>query len=218
VTWVQAVGHNVIGFLKGTEPTFDLEKEETIILAAQLDTFGEIPESLADEEAQREPWSITFAEREPIKVRFKNSGFVAVVRANEFTSGDRRVSPMVVTVKYRLAKTATGLIAKREEEIEVLPPDIFDAIQAGQQARRMSVREQTGASVLRRRFSALFEPTIEVEEIVPPGRLEKLGPMITTQVTADEGWLVLGWKRADQTTLASTFRIPAQQASAAQQP
>jgi len=43
ILWAPATGHNVIGYLKGTDPTFELEKEETIILAAQLDTFGEIP-------------------------------------------------------------------------------------------------------------------------------------------------------------------------------
>ncbi len=44
VLWESAAGFNVIGFLKGTQPTFDMEKEESIILAANLDSFGEVPE------------------------------------------------------------------------------------------------------------------------------------------------------------------------------
>jgi hypothetical protein len=44
VLWESAAGCNVFGFLKGTAPTFDMEKEESLILAANLDSFGEIPE------------------------------------------------------------------------------------------------------------------------------------------------------------------------------
>lgn len=43
VTWARATGRNVIGFLKGTEPTFELGREEVIVLAAPLDSFGEFP-------------------------------------------------------------------------------------------------------------------------------------------------------------------------------
>jgi hypothetical protein len=43
ITWRPAVGRNVIAFLPGTAPTFELELEETIILGANLDTFGEFP-------------------------------------------------------------------------------------------------------------------------------------------------------------------------------
>ncbi len=44
ITWTRATGRNVIGFLKGTAPTFELGKPEVIVLAAPLDTFGDIPE------------------------------------------------------------------------------------------------------------------------------------------------------------------------------
>ena len=43
VNWTRHVGRNVIGFLKGSDPVFNLKKDEVIILAARLDTFGEIP-------------------------------------------------------------------------------------------------------------------------------------------------------------------------------
>ena len=44
IVWEAATGRNVFGFIKGTGPTFDLEKEECLILAANLDSFGEVPE------------------------------------------------------------------------------------------------------------------------------------------------------------------------------
>ena len=41
--WERASGHNVIAFVRGTDPTFFLEKEETLLLSAPLDSFGEVP-------------------------------------------------------------------------------------------------------------------------------------------------------------------------------
>jgi len=43
VVWESNVGHNVAGFLKGTDPVFSHEKDEVIILAANTDSFGEVP-------------------------------------------------------------------------------------------------------------------------------------------------------------------------------
>ena len=43
ITWTRETGRNVIGFLKGTDPTFELGREEIIVLAAPLDSFGEFP-------------------------------------------------------------------------------------------------------------------------------------------------------------------------------
>ena len=44
VTWTREIGRNVIGYLKGSNPTFDLGREEAIILSAPLDSFGDFPE------------------------------------------------------------------------------------------------------------------------------------------------------------------------------
>jgi len=43
INWERVTGRNVIGYLKGTDPVFNFKKEEVMILAARLDTFGEIP-------------------------------------------------------------------------------------------------------------------------------------------------------------------------------
>ncbi len=159
------------------------------------DIFGKVPERFEREDADREPWSITFARQRPVTVRFRKNQFVVVIRATEFTSGDRRVTPMTIRATYRLEHTTTALRATRSGDLEVLPPDIYDAIEAGKPARRMSVREQTGAALLRRRFANIFEPQLEVDRWVLPGRLERLGPLGPTQAAADQGWLIIGWRR-----------------------
>ncbi len=43
VVWESAVGRNVFAFLPGTDPVFSQEKDETIILASNIDSFGEVP-------------------------------------------------------------------------------------------------------------------------------------------------------------------------------
>ena len=43
VTWQHAVAHNVIGFIPGTAPTLALKQDEALVLAANLDTYGEVP-------------------------------------------------------------------------------------------------------------------------------------------------------------------------------
>ena len=44
VTWQRATGRNVFGFIGGKAPLFDLGKEEVLLIAAPLDTFGEVPQ------------------------------------------------------------------------------------------------------------------------------------------------------------------------------
>ena len=44
IVWEGARGRNVFGFVKGTQPTFEMEKEESLVMAANLDSFGEVPE------------------------------------------------------------------------------------------------------------------------------------------------------------------------------
>lgn len=43
IQWRPATGHNVIGLIPGTNPVFSLEQEEVVVLAAPMDSFGEIP-------------------------------------------------------------------------------------------------------------------------------------------------------------------------------
>ena len=43
ITWKRTVGRNVIAFLPGTAPTFELALEEAIVIGVNLDTYGEFP-------------------------------------------------------------------------------------------------------------------------------------------------------------------------------
>ena len=43
VRWESRTGRNVIAFIKGTKPKFTLDQPETTVVAATLDTWGEVP-------------------------------------------------------------------------------------------------------------------------------------------------------------------------------
>ncbi len=43
IVWKRATGRNIIAFLPGTDPVFELGREEVILVGANLDSFGEFP-------------------------------------------------------------------------------------------------------------------------------------------------------------------------------
>ncbi|MBN1864627.1 MAG: FtsX-like permease family protein [Victivallales bacterium] len=43
-SWAPAVGNNVIALIRGTEPVFDMNAEEAIVIATHIDSFGEVPD------------------------------------------------------------------------------------------------------------------------------------------------------------------------------
>ena len=43
IVWQTVPGRNVLAFFRGTDPKYQLEKDELIVVAANLDSFGEIP-------------------------------------------------------------------------------------------------------------------------------------------------------------------------------
>ena len=42
--WAPATGRNILGFIQGTDPVFAQGKEELILIAANLDAYGEVPQ------------------------------------------------------------------------------------------------------------------------------------------------------------------------------
>jgi hypothetical protein len=150
--------------------------------------LGPLAKQLPAAPPDREPFSITFSEQ-PVTVRFADHGFRVTISGKEFTSGDREYEGMDTTAVYRLEKTAVGLKAVRQGEIESFPPGFVRG------RDRLGVRQQTQRRLLARRFSKFFPPTMELGPVKLPGDLAKVGELHTTQADADAGWLALAWRR-----------------------
>jgi hypothetical protein len=106
---------------------------------------GDLPEEL---EADREPWSITFADLQPVTMSFDDGGFTLTIRGQRFTSGPNGYGAMDITVRYQLVETDGGVVLRRQGDLEILPPGFrpgTDRLSAEQSALR-EILEPRGAA------------------------------------------------------------------------
>ncbi len=163
--------------------------------------------------------AMTFADQEPISVKFEGGQFKLTLRIKSTTQpkldgeGQRIVNPYPaeIFVTYNLAMRDGKVIATRVENqygVKALPL-------ADQDEKNLSLREKTRRSTLltktlpRRFFGGSGEGTerddedISAEPIFPPekestgltlrGRWKRLGELPWVQIVSDDGWLALGW-------------------------
>ena len=158
---------------------------------AVREVVGDLPARLAAP-ANQKPWSISFASRDPLSLRVRKQELEIVFRARGFTSGERVLDGMDVTIRYRVERNGPGLTATRVGEPEVLPPDYVAGSGAPIPLRLNSLR-----NLLKTEFGRIFPEEITTKGLAPPGRLATLGRLELAQLEADRGWLALAWKRTD---------------------
>jgi hypothetical protein len=152
---------------------------------------GRIPEELQDEEMR--DWSITFAVEKPIELAIADGGLRVTIRGDEYTAGENTYPAMNVTANYKLDKNDQGgLRAVRQGELEIYPPDFKPGVD------QLSSSQQSLKTILERRFGKLFKPELPdkpTRGLELSGRWKSLGPLPISVLTADNGWLALGWSR-----------------------
>ena len=153
------------------------------------DWFGEVPEEFRLD-PEEDPWSVTFADEQPVTVEFRRGGFTISIRGDRFTSGDNNYAAMNMTARYKLNPGQQQFSATRVGELEIFPPG-FDP--NGDQT--LSARQQTLRRLLERRFGKIFTPEITGEGLVLPGRLKNAGTLPLAFADARSGWIALGWNR-----------------------
>ena len=157
-----------------------------------IETFGELPEKLRDDE-DKEPWSITFADYQPVVVHFLDDGFTVDVHGKAYTSGDRQFAGMNISATYKLGEDQNGLKAVRQGDLVIFPPGYVPG------SRPLSVREQTLRRIVQRRLGKLLAPEIAGEEPLKlPGKWEAAGPLMPVQWGANKGWLTVAWDRVSK--------------------
>lgn len=177
-----ALNNLFAGLFSGVTVDRETAKEQLI------ETLGKLPERFDDDE-DKEEWSITFAQQDPIVVRFIDDGFHIMVRGRAYTSGDRQYQGMNVAATYKLViDPETGLKGIRQGELEIFPPDFV------QGKRRLSIREQTLRNLLQRRFGKILaEELVSEERLKLPGRWSQAGELVPVVLSSRDGWLALGW-------------------------
>jgi hypothetical protein len=161
----------------------ELDRDFTTVLGPQIPGGGRL------DPADKEEFSVTFAPA-PLEAAFTGRQVRAVVHTRGFTTEDRQITdPFDIRVAYDLGRSPVGLTVVRRE-LEVLPADVA----AGK--RRMSLRENSLAKLLSKRFLKLLPEREEVVIADLPGTLKKLGRLLPTQADAADGWLAVAWRRA----------------------
>jgi hypothetical protein len=160
----------------------ELDRDFTSVLGAQSPAGGRL------DPADREEFAVSFADA-PLTAAFADGQVRATVHTLGFTSDDRQISdPFDIRVVYDLTKTPTGLTLTRRQ-LEVLPADVA----AGK--RRMSLRENSIAKLLSKRFDKLLPTKEDIVLGDLPGGLRKIGRLLPTQANAADGWLAIAWRR-----------------------
>jgi hypothetical protein len=135
--------------------------------------FGELPKKMQTPEGEV-PWEITFAKDMPIYVHFAKDRFSITIRGEEYRSGDKAISTMVVTANYSIHPTAAGFEAVRDEKLVIKP-------------EKYAVRSGVPRTVFVNRFEKIFDPKMVGEGFTLKGRQIRPPPVHRARRLAGAG-------------------------------
>jgi hypothetical protein len=165
-----------------------------------VDLTGSVPDKLKPENNQ-EPFTIVFpAEQiprvQPVTVSFANNGFSVTLRGSEFYTGDKKQPGMYITANYKFAKAPEGYKAVRQGELQIYGFGL-------KPGTRLSARQLTIKTALQTKFGKVFEPEIKFQGFkFAQGKLASAGQFVPREIIAQNGWLVIGYGRANPTGVA----------------
>ena len=150
---------------------------------------GALPDDMKDDE-DRDPWSITFADDQPIHFRIADGGFTILLKFREFTSGDRELKGVNISAAYQAERDGTRLVFVRQGDLIVKRED-------DKAGGKIPVGEVALRSILRKKFSKLFKDRIEGEGLELPGKYKSLGKLPVGDYLMENGWAAVGWNMPD---------------------
>lgn len=149
-------------------------------------------------------WSVTMADKQPLDLNFADGDASIALHLKSVTSGARRYDgTFSVAVRYQFERTANGPRLNRQTDVQV----------DGQIGNGSPGEPGEAISLLRTKFSAVFQPTLMFDGLAPPtgGIWSKVGQMQLAQLDAQNGWLIVGYQLPHRELLvASTvsMRLP----------
>ena len=157
--------------------------------AAQLarELLGRVPAALDDTSEDYEPWSITFDSRQPLQTEFDNGLMTISIRGSRFVRGDRELNRQLeISADYAIEIQNGRALFVRQGDVGVR--------YLGRGADRVRLRDYPDITFISRRFEAIFRDEFSGAGVPLPGNWERLREFDLEYVSADAGWLVLGWK------------------------
>ncbi|MFW6124717.1 MAG: hypothetical protein ACOC46_01105, partial [Pirellulales bacterium] len=160
---------------------------EELVQADVKRLLGRLPRQLQTPPGD-ERWGVRFARRLPVELDLSKGRFTITLRGRKYYKGDQRHPGMDVSAAYQIAAEDEAFRAVRRGELRIFPPG-FDP-----ETDRLSTRQQVIRTLLRKRFSGIFEEEIALGPLEMPGEWSKLGELPPAQFEARGDWLLLGWK------------------------
>jgi hypothetical protein len=171
--------------------------------------LGEVPENLKPD-PEEEPFSITFADLDPVTFAFDDDTITFTVRGKGFTLGDKKYNGMDISGRYKIAADGNGLKAARDGDFRITPPGF---VSGG--ARRLSVGDTVIKSVLQKKFAKILPAEVVRTGTPLEGDFSKLGVVYVSTAKAEDGWLVVGIDHKDE---GKSTAAPAKSAAGTAQP
>lgn len=130
------------------------------------------------------PFSITFADKDPVTVVFDDNRASITVRAAGFTSDGKPLEAMEITTHYTLSADKNGIRLTRDGEYEIYPPGF---VRGG--PKKLSLQQTSLRTLLKKKFEKVMPV-----EFTPDGLVldDGRGTLFVGHVKSDDGWLSLG--------------------------
>jgi hypothetical protein len=149
-----------------------------------------VPAELKND-ADQQPWSITFAKRRPVELDVDDNRVKMTVRGTHYTSGEREFDAMDVWATYRIEPAHSGVRLVRDGDVQIYPPGF---VPGG--GKKLNLQQTSLRGILQKRFNKVFKEVVDMEPLKLPGELEKSGPLPIEQFDArKDGWLAAGWRK-----------------------
>lgn len=156
---------------------------------------GSLPDEMKDDE-DRDPWSISFIDDQPIHLRIADGGFNVLLKFRQFTSGERELKRVNVAASYKAEKDGTRLVLVRQGDLVIKR-------EGEKEGEKIPIGEVALRSILRKKFSKLFKERIEGEGLEMPGKYKSLGKLPVAEYVMEKGWAAVAWDMPD-TKVAAT--------------
>jgi hypothetical protein len=147
------------------------------------------------EDAEFEPWSITFRRDRPITVAFVDGKVQLTIHVANLKSGDDVFDRWDVTATYNPEVADGGVTLRRDGELGVLPTG-FDPEKGQLSSRQVAVRRNLTKVLTERSDKGRGIPqTIRVDQLEPKDDLADVGPLPVKDFVSKDGWLTVAWDR-----------------------
>ncbi|MCA9214777.1 MAG: hypothetical protein KDB27_17015, partial [Planctomycetales bacterium] len=158
----------------------------TEAMAAELaeKLTGEVPADLQKEK----DWTVKFDLRKPVVLSFRNNQLKIAMTANRFARGNNSLNrTMEISASYDIIQDGEGFVLRRAPEIDVVfPGKAPDELLGPTELARRNLMQDV--------FASVFGEEFLTDSIRFPERFEKLQDLRLRYISAENGWLSLGFK------------------------